>query len=692
MATYQQDDYTAAAAVEDVAAYHPSSSSWQRQNQSPSDEREEPLYNNEKDQQPPNVVVSPSTASSSPSPSPPSSFASSPSGSTSFSDFDDGSDFYNYRNEHDDNVHGHLQSSHYSASKQMLTFEELERRFQQVYPSSSSSISSWSASKPRIRRTAIVVVFLFLLLLAFMAAIKTCETKLFPSKFPIPPTLSSLYDSVSDIIKGEIRTYPSASPSLEESSVCMLDSDKVCHQSEVMKSNAGMEGSGDADEINVVERHYPIFLTMVRTVLTDALVGYRHPSDLNKSLKRSVSRSSHGQAPHRDDPGKKMNKRSTKKKTTKNVREEFTAAYGQELVVTTDHQRQLLQRLADDLINDVDDATSETTGFMHRSSLVPWGGPSTSTSTSTSTSDAESYEWFSSQENGRNLLYGYLRLMKWPADLRTGICRNHLQQQLRLSRDDGGTCDANNAIYHSLTFRESYKPWIVTKSMMVSNSHGAMYHHGFSPSLRDIMNFHRYEGVRDGSQHLQRSEIDNGGISWSTLGHSLVWIRPALRIHVDDKSTVRAAINILDRAVAASLQRSGGRVGKFNVVFDMKGLSWQSTPSMTCIKSTLTVLNNHYIDRLGIVLLVNMSHVSEVLLNLVRPLLSPEVRNKIVIVPSRDKKHREEVLSSVLGSHNIPTWLGGIDTYKFNLTNYYGDQSRVWDSDEKGFDGKALQQ
>ena len=680
MESFQFDDI----AVADVAPYHPSS--WQRQSQirsqSPADEREELTSSKDTDQQPANLVVSPSVVSSSLS-SPSSSFPSSPSESTLLSDVDDGNDHCYHLNENDDNI-DHHQSSNYSVSVQRLTFEDLKHRLEQVHPNRFSSTSSWVESQRWIRRTTIAALFLLLVVVAvvFMATVTSCQTKRFPSTMQTLLSLSSVHSPVSDVIRGETNTLRSGSLPSEEGSVRRLDSDKVCKQSEVSNNSADTKVSGDT-ESQVVDRYYPIILKMVRTILTDALVGYRQqPSNLHQTLKNSCGPpSAQGQVTYRDNLERRTNntdgKEKKKKNAAKNVRDDFNAAYGQEIVVSSDQQRQLLDRLADDLINnDVNDTTSETTGFLRRSSLVPWGGPSTSTPTS----DSESYEWFSSQENGRNLLYGYLRLMKWPADLRTSLCRNHLQkhaqkqqQQQRLPRFDGSeTCDAKTAIFHSLTFRENYKPWIVTKSMMISNSDGAMYHHGFSPSLHDIMDHHR-----DDSQFLPRSHGDNNRVSWPTLGHSLVWIRPALRIHVDDESTVRAAINILDRAVAASLQRSGGRVGKFNVVFDMKGLSWKSTPSMTCIKSALTILNNHYVDRLGIVLLVNMSHVSEVLLNLVRPLLSPEVRNKIVIVPSRDKKHREEVLSSVLGSHNIPTWLGGFDTYKFNLMNYYGDQNRV---------------
>ena len=684
-----QHDDNAVATVADVAAYHPSSlSSWLRQSQirsqSPADEREELPYSKDKDQQPANLAVSSSAVSSSLS-SPSSSFPSSPSESTLLSDADR-SDHSYHLNENDDKyINHHQSSSNYSASMQKLTFEDLKQRLEQVHPNRFASTSSWVESKRWIRRKAIAVLSLLfvvvVVVLVVMATMPSCQTNHFPSTIQTLLSLSPVYNPVDDTIQS------SSLPS-QETSVRRLDSDNVCNQSEDTNNNADTEVDGDT-ESQVVDRYYPRILTMVRAILTDALLGYRqYPGNLHQGLKKSCGPPlAQGQATHRDDLESRMNNGNVKKKkkkndTTKNVREDFNAAYGQESVVTSDHQRQLLDRLADDLINDVNDSTSKTTGFLRRSSLVPWGGPSASTSTPTS--DSESYQWFSSQENGRNLLYGYLRLMKWPADLRTSVCRNNLQQhaqqqqQQRLPRVDGGeTCDAKTIIFHSLTFRENFKPWIVTKSMIKSNSNGAMYHHGFSPSLYDIMHHHRYRGTQDDSQHLPRSDGENSGISWPTLGHSLVWIRPALRIHVDDESTVRAAINILDRAVAASLQRSGGRVGKFNVVFDMKGLSWKSTPSMTCIKSALTILNNHYVDRLGIVLLVNMSHVSEVLLNLVRPLLSPEVRNKIVIVPSRDKKHREEVLSSVLGSHNIPTWLGGFDTYEFNLMNYYGDQSNV---------------
>jgi hypothetical protein len=193
---------------------------------------------------------------------------------------------------------------------------------------------------------------------------------------------------------------------------------------------------------------------------------------------------------------------------------------------------------------------------------------------------------------------------------------------------------------------------MVSPAIKVENSKGTCYFRGFSPSL---------------------TEGENGS-------HAVVWIRPGQRTKVNDVAYTRTFVNTLDRAIAASLTLSHGRVGKFNVVVDGGHFSWGLAPSLHQLKVFVTMLQDHFPDRLGMVLLTNLGMVGELVVKLFLPLITEEVRNKITVLP-HGVVERKQVLETVVGRENVPVWLDGTDDYEFDVDAYYANES-MYASDE----------
>ena len=313
--------------------------------------------------------------------------------------------------------------------------------------------------------------------------------------------------------------------------------------------------------------------------------------------------------------------------------------------------------------------------FQSRASsdIVRWGGPtpafSSSTSTlwyapaiATSTTTTGKTKTPLEEVNGGILYYSYLRIMKWPYDLFAvyfpfKLCKKH-------------GCDATTAIQHTLQFREIYKPYLVTPKMKQVNAKGLMYQHGLSPPSAS--------STSSASTSSGQSESENGS-------HGIVWLTPAVRVNVDEVAYTRTVVRELERAVAVSMDNSHGRVGKFNAVVDGRDFSFGVMPSVSGIKAFVTILQDHYVDRLGVVLLTNLGRFAEILLKLFLQLITEEVRNKIVILP-HDEHERRVVLETVLGKENIPIWLGGEDDYQFNVDEYYSSVDSVIGTDEEAIE------
>jgi hypothetical protein len=315
------------------------------------------------------------------------------------------------------------------------------------------------------------------------------------------------------------------------------------------------------------------------------------------------------------------------------LKQEFLSAFTPEKIEIPSQHQALITDLTEKMRAFVPD-------WDERARQVSWGGPGGPAwfqlAVDSPETDLEAL-------GGGSLMYSYLRIMHWPHDL-------YVHFPFKLCAKG---CNAEVALSHSLEYREKYQPWIVSPGIRKENAKGCIYHRGFSPSLTDD----------------------------SMAQHAIVWIRPGLRNKSDDVAYTRTYANILDRAVAASLERSEGRLGKFNIVVDGSEFSWGLVPSLHDTKVFVTMLQDHFPDRLGIVLFSNLGRIGEFVLKLFLPLITEEVRNKLKVLPHGAEKRRH-VLETVLGADNIPDWMGGKDTYQFQVDEYYSNKE-LYATDEQ---------
>lgn len=328
--------------------------------------------------------------------------------------------------------------------------------------------------------------------------------------------------------------------------------------------------------------------------------------------------------------------------------------------------------------------------FSERVDNVPWGG----------VYNVDATRWWPRKDNGGKvvvatkisglseggrLLAGYLKIMKWPkVSARVSIVftvssfdyssdatiQPHLSQTLKdlfvkfpFKLCSNG-CNSEVAILHTLEWREKYKPWCMSPSAIQYNKDGFIYFRGHSKA-----------GPK------QRLEIGGGGGSsnddeLNNAGHSMIWYRPALGSLQDPELYVRTMIHTLDSAVADSLLRNQGTIGRFNVVLDCKGVGSKSIPSMTMVKKLFGFLQDHFPDRLGVLLVANLSGMAQMIMKMVLPFVTEDVRAKIHILPGNDEDRRRMLLQFI-EEENVPVYFGGNDEYVFDINEYYSDSGGV---------------
>lgn len=282
--------------------------------------------------------------------------------------------------------------------------------------------------------------------------------------------------------------------------------------------------------------------------------------------------------------------------------------------------------------------------LVERAELVSWGGPH---------NPAPEVHWWpqqyskdptapSSNEAGQ-LIYSYLFIMKW---------NPRPQFPFRLCGEHG--CPPERAISHSLEWREKFKPWLAPPSLLEENANGYVYHRGLSPA-------------------------DHKGGK-----HAMVWLR--LNHYVkSDLAFFRGILHSADRAIAESLVHSKGETGKVNFVISCAGYSFAGNPSVTALKQAVTMLQDHYPNRLGMIFLTNLPRTGEWILNIILRLITKEVRDKIKVIPSGDKAKTMAILRKVVDEEYIPYWLGGQDTYEYSVDEYYPEHNRCTEKEAQEF-------
>ena len=275
------------------------------------------------------------------------------------------------------------------------------------------------------------------------------------------------------------------------------------------------------------------------------------------------------------------------------------------------------------------DTATEVEDFDERVANVGWGGPIASGGRPWWLPESST----KTEMDGERLAAAYAKIMGWPSP-------GEYTTKFPFKKCQEG-CDPHFAFLHTLEWREKFKPWCITPSAVKENRDSFFYVRGHSPPNPNI---------KDGD---------------ATIGHSLVFYRPGLHKYEDTESYLRLIMHTLDAAVADSYSRSNNRVGKFNIILDCNGFSLSILPGFSEVKRLFTMMQDHFPDRLGVLMIVNLSGPGQLFLKMIKGIISEAVKKKIHIVPPTDKGGME-MLKVLVEEEFIPTWLGGTDDFVLN--------------------------
>jgi len=140
-------------------------------------------------------------------------------------------------------------------------------------------------------------------------------------------------------------------------------------------------------------------------------------------------------------------------------------------------------------------------------------------------------------------------------------------------------------------------------------------------------------------------------------GRPIVWLRPSRENTKPSPTQIRHLIFQLERAI--DLMPEG--VEKMALVVDYKGATSNNNPSMKTVKEVIHILQNHYVERLGKGIVVNVPFYLSTFFNIIKSLLDPKTKAKVVFNPSLEK---------LIPNQQLDTEFGGDFNYIYDSNVY----------------------
>ena len=171
---------------------------------------------------------------------------------------------------------------------------------------------------------------------------------------------------------------------------------------------------------------------------------------------------------------------------------------------------------------------------------------------------------------------------------------------------------------------------------------------------------------------ILRNENETGKIyvrGYDKDGRAMMYMRPGNENTMDETNNMRHLVFQLEKAVACS-QKNGH--GKICLVIDYDGFSISKTPSMSASRNTLTILQDHFCERMFRAYICNPPFVFRTFYNMIKPFVDPVTKQKVCWCVG--KQGLEQIVDDVGGAEMAAKQLekccGGGDVRDFDSVEY----------------------
>ena len=151
-------------------------------------------------------------------------------------------------------------------------------------------------------------------------------------------------------------------------------------------------------------------------------------------------------------------------------------------------------------------------------------------------------------------------------------------------------------------------------------------------------------------------------------GSAVMYMKPGLENTNSETDQMRHLVYILERAIAATSKHSNGKQEKICILIDFEQFSAWNSPPMSTTRHTLTILQDHYPERMKRAFICNPPAYFKIFWSLAQPFIDPVTKEKVVFCSGTAAMER--VMDLVEDMHKVEPCAGGTAELKFNSSEF----------------------
>jgi hypothetical protein len=150
-------------------------------------------------------------------------------------------------------------------------------------------------------------------------------------------------------------------------------------------------------------------------------------------------------------------------------------------------------------------------------------------------------------------------------------------------------------------------------------------------------------------------------------GHVLMYMKPVFENTNDHDGNIKHLVYTMERAVACAEKRGTERM---SLIIDYDGFSLMNAPPMKTSRETLTILQDHYPERLFRAYCIRPPYVFYGFYKVITPFIDPVTKNKICMLTNADMAKETNHLYHDADKTILESSVGGGDSRPFDSKKY----------------------
>ena len=162
------------------------------------------------------------------------------------------------------------------------------------------------------------------------------------------------------------------------------------------------------------------------------------------------------------------------------------------------------------------------------------------------------------------------------------------------------------------------------------------------------------------------------------VGRPVIYMNPAKENSKDYEKNLKLIVYTMEAAVRSMPPN----VEQLIWVVDFEGYSPKSAPPISVAKEVLSILSNHYPERLGFALLLDAPKIFSLFYSAIKGFINSVTRKKVIFCNGKSEE-KLKIVSKLFDLSSTPTRLGGTHPFTYDHSSFWPQEVQEYESTVK---------